>query len=185
MLRTLLLILVIWIADPCFAEWTQRADFGGSARHRASGLSVGNRGYMGLGHFNGTGVETYFSDWWDYDPGTNAWTQKADFIGNNGQGDLGVVGFGNSEFAFAGAGELYLVPSNNQLFAKVNAEKQGEFEFRFIDVSGSIMLESITMNKGDNEIQLNTFSKLESGVYIVEILDLEGDRIHQQRVVKL
>lgn len=60
------------------SQWTQLADFGGSARHRASGLVIGNKAYVGSGHINGTGQESFFNDWWEYDPATNGWTQKAD-----------------------------------------------------------------------------------------------------------
>lgn len=33
---------------------------------------------MGFGHINGTGTETIYNDWWEYDPSNNSWTQKAD-----------------------------------------------------------------------------------------------------------
>lgn len=106
--KHLLLILFAFGVNYSFAtsQWTQRADFPGSGRHRATGASVGNKGYLGLGHYNGTGVETYFSDWWEYDPGTNAWAQKADFIGNNGLGELGARTISLETVCFVGLGEL-------------------------------------------------------------------------------
>ena len=61
--------------------WIQRADFGGEARHRTSAVALGNSVYFGLGHYNGAGPNILFDDWWEYDPATNAWTQKADFLG--------------------------------------------------------------------------------------------------------
>lgn len=60
-------------------QWTQMSDFPGAGRHRASTLTIGNKGYLGFGHINGTGVDTYFNDWWEYDPATDSWTQKASF----------------------------------------------------------------------------------------------------------
>ena len=66
------------------AWWEKRADFGSNARHRGTGLSIGNKGYFGLGHYNGAGPNIVMSDWWEYDPATNSWSQKADYIGNNG-----------------------------------------------------------------------------------------------------
>lgn len=111
LLRNLLLIS-IFIALSNFVSagaWTKMADFGGATgRHRAVGLSIGNKGYMGTGHINGTGVETYFSDWWEFDPATNSWSQKADYIGNNGQGDLGLVSVSidDLDVGFVGLGEL-------------------------------------------------------------------------------
>lgn len=86
-------------------QWEQRADFGGLGRHRATSISIGTKGYMGLGHVNGAGTETYFSDWWEYDPATNAWTQKADFIGYSGNGELGAHGMGLETVGFVGIGE--------------------------------------------------------------------------------
>ena len=67
-----------WEYDPVTNAWTQRADFGGGTRAGAVGLSIGNKGYIGLG------TATYPSyswpaDWWEYDPVTNSWTQRANF----------------------------------------------------------------------------------------------------------
>lgn len=63
------------------AGWIQKADFGGEARHRTTMLTIGNKIYTGLGHYNGAGPNILFDDWWEYDPATNAWTQKADYAG--------------------------------------------------------------------------------------------------------
>ncbi|MFI5203476.1 MAG: T9SS type A sorting domain-containing protein [Flavobacteriales bacterium] len=60
--------------------WIEKANFGGDARHRAVAFSIGNRGYMGLGHVNSI-VDILFNDIWEYDPGSNSWTQKANFGG--------------------------------------------------------------------------------------------------------
>ncbi|MCH2228743.1 MAG: hypothetical protein MK105_00260 [Crocinitomicaceae bacterium] len=57
------------------SDWIQRANFPASGRHRATGISIGNKGHMGLGHYNGAGFETIFSYWWEYDLATNSWTQ--------------------------------------------------------------------------------------------------------------
>lgn len=60
--------------------WIEKANFGGDARHRATAFSIGNRGYMGLGHVNSI-VDILYNDFWEYDPGSNSWTQKANFGG--------------------------------------------------------------------------------------------------------
>ncbi len=84
-------------------DWDQKADFGGLARHRTTALAIGNYVYFGLGHFNGAGPNILFEDWWEYDPATNAWTQKADYGGGlmyhaSGFtiGNLGYVGTGRA-----------------------------------------------------------------------------------------
>ena len=38
-------------------------------------FSIGSKGYIG------TGYGGLRNDFWEYDPATNAWTQKADFAG--------------------------------------------------------------------------------------------------------
>ncbi|MBI3502191.1 MAG: T9SS type A sorting domain-containing protein [Bacteroidetes bacterium] len=60
--------------------WTQKASLPAAARHRCAVLNIGGRAYLGLGHYNVMG-DVLFDDWWEYDPGTNSWTQKANFGG--------------------------------------------------------------------------------------------------------
>lgn len=64
--------------------WTQKADFGGGNRVFAVGFSIGDKGYMGTG----LGSGGYASDFWEYDPSLNTWTQKAD-PGGPGAGSFG------------------------------------------------------------------------------------------------
>jgi N-acetylneuraminic acid mutarotase len=58
--------------------WTQKESCPATGRHRGIAISIGNRGYAGLGHVNAI-TDILYKDWWEYDPGTNSWTQKADF----------------------------------------------------------------------------------------------------------
>ncbi len=60
--------------------WLQRSGFPGPARHRGTAAAVGNRGYVGLGHINSV-FDILFDDWFEYDPGSDSWTQKASFPG--------------------------------------------------------------------------------------------------------
>ncbi len=92
-------------------EWNQKATFGGVARHRSSAFVIGEKGYVGMGHYN-TGEHVIFKDFWEYDPATDSWTQKADFggslryqcsgfsIGNYGYLGLGRNAEGNYEQDF-------------------------------------------------------------------------------------
>lgn len=81
-------------------QWQKKANFGGVGRHRAFGISIGNKGYIGLGHVNGTGLDISYNDWWQYDPASNSWTQKANYpIANHG-----AVGFGTSTKGYVGGG---------------------------------------------------------------------------------
>lgn len=86
------------------ALWTKMSDLPGKGRHRGTGIAIGHKGYIGLGHYNGTGVNIMLSDWWEYDPSNNTWTQKADFIGNNGNGNYAALAFGMESKGYIGGG---------------------------------------------------------------------------------
>jgi N-acetylneuraminic acid mutarotase len=80
--------------------WIKKSNFGGVGRHRAVGIAIANKGYMGLGHVNGTGVDISYKDWWQYDPASDTWTQKANFPVNN----HGAVSFATSTRGYIGGG---------------------------------------------------------------------------------
>jgi len=63
--------------------WIQKSSFAGVGRHRAVGCATENKGYLGLGHVNGSGVDYSYKDWWEYDPSSDSWSQKASFPVNN------------------------------------------------------------------------------------------------------
>ena len=93
----LFLVEVLYLnANP----WVQKADFGGPGRHRATGISIANKGYMGLGHVNGSGIEINYKDWWQFDPASNSWTQKANFPVLN----HGAVSFSTDTRGYIGGG---------------------------------------------------------------------------------
>ncbi|NVK65132.1 MAG: T9SS type A sorting domain-containing protein [Flavobacteriales bacterium] len=101
-MRFLLVLFVLFLNANCFAGgWIQKADFGGIARHRTTMLTIGNKIYIGLGHYNGAGPNILFNDWWEYDPSTNSWSQKADYLG----GDCyHATGFTMNNIAYVGTG---------------------------------------------------------------------------------
>lgn len=67
-----------WEYDPAANVWTQKADFGGTARGGAFGFGTGSKGYIG----GGTDITSNDqNDFWEYDPSANVWTRKADFRG--------------------------------------------------------------------------------------------------------
>lgn len=88
-----------WEFDPVTGVWTQKADFAGGRRVYATGFSIGNKGYAGLG------TAAYYDwrkDMWEYDPAYNTWRQLADFAGGFRQlmvgfaiGNKGYMGTGN------------------------------------------------------------------------------------------
>jgi N-acetylneuraminic acid mutarotase len=101
-LLTLLYIMAAFSFSAKADYWTQKADFGGVKRTAPFSFSIGNKGYVGCGGRIGVTQSNYYKDFWEYDPSTNAWTQKANFggakravacgfsIGNKGYAGLGV-----------------------------------------------------------------------------------------------
>lgn len=89
-----------WEYDPILNTWTQKVNFGGVPRFGSTGIAIGNKGYAGLGIINiGVGIQT--SDFWEYDPVLNIWTQKINFGGGTRYvatgfsiGTKGYIGFG-------------------------------------------------------------------------------------------
>jgi N-acetylneuraminic acid mutarotase len=105
MMRLLLLLFLTFSFQSSAEQWVKRADLPGVGRHRACAAGIVNKGYMGTGHFNGTGVETYLADWWEFDPATNSWTQRADYPGNAGNGDCGNHAWVYNNAVYVGLGE--------------------------------------------------------------------------------
>jgi N-acetylneuraminic acid mutarotase len=65
-----------WEYNPTTNVWTPKTDFGGGMRAEAVGFSIGDKGYIGTGtsSLDNTGLK---NDLWEFNPGTNSWTQKA------------------------------------------------------------------------------------------------------------
>ena len=81
--------------------WTQKAGIPAEGRHRTTGWSIGNKGYIGLGHYNsGPQGNVAKSDIWEYDPTTDSWTQKADYGGGP---TYGATAFTIGNYAYVGA----------------------------------------------------------------------------------
>ncbi len=84
-------------------NWIQKADFPGIGRHRLTGITIGNKGYVGLGHMNGTGVNIIYKDWWQFDPASNSWSQKADYVTLC----YAAIAWGNSTNGYIGGGTAF------------------------------------------------------------------------------
>lgn len=103
-MKNLLLVLSLLAGSYSFgAAWTQMSDYGGEARHRTTMLTLGNKIYAGLGHYNGAGPNILFDDWWEYDPATNAWSQKADYLGGI---CYHAAGFAINDIGYVGTGRI-------------------------------------------------------------------------------
>jgi len=85
--------------------WLQKTSFGGTARSGAVGFSIGSKGYIGTGDYGssggGYGGSSYKYDFWEYDPATSVWTQKANFAGTD---RYYAVGFSIGNKGYLGTG---------------------------------------------------------------------------------
>lgn len=70
-----------WEYNPANDTWTRRADFPGEYRFTAVGLGIGTKGYIGTGTKYYTSNYERLNDFWQYDPATDTWTQKANVGG--------------------------------------------------------------------------------------------------------
>lgn len=68
-----------WEFDPLTDTWTQKADLPAIGRTGASGFTIGSKGYVGLGFFQKYPQLSFLSDFWQFDPAMNQWTQLGDF----------------------------------------------------------------------------------------------------------
>lgn len=97
----------VWEYDLDAKKWTRKADFPGIARVDGKAVTLGGKLYFGTGNEYTTknNIATTLSDWWEYDPATDKWTEKAKLpvakYGLNGfvVNGKAVLGMGNS---FAG-----------------------------------------------------------------------------------
>jgi hypothetical protein len=87
-----------WEYNPATDIWTQKANFGGTARAYAAGFSIGSKGYIGAGN---DGERK--NDFWEYNPSTDAWTEMANFGGAARQS---AVGFSIGNKGYLGTGNI-------------------------------------------------------------------------------
>lgn len=84
----------LWEYNPTNDSWTQRADLPGSGRRNAIGFAMNGKGYVGTGIDNDEAtIGVKLTDFWEYNPLTNNWLQKANFPGATGDGIYYATGF--------------------------------------------------------------------------------------------
>ncbi len=90
-----------WSFDPDANHWTRLADIPGTRLYRGYGVgfSIGDKGYIGLGADNG--LDSPVANFYEYDPTTNIWTDKASMPDVSRQGAFAFVQKG---VAYVGGG---------------------------------------------------------------------------------
>ncbi|MBP9882029.1 MAG: fibronectin type III domain-containing protein [Chitinophagales bacterium] len=90
-----------WQYEPASDSWIKKVDFGGNARLGAIGFSIGEKGYIGTGQSMSDVELNYAKDFWEYNPISDTWTQKADFALTERSY---AIGFSLSGYAYVGTG---------------------------------------------------------------------------------
>jgi len=108
----------LWEYDPSNQQWTKKANFPGGGRFYATGFSINNKGYVGMGR---DGSSNY-NDLYEYNPLTDSWTAKANFPGvarfNSAFatiGDTAFVGMGSTSSSTSSyQSDFYMyIPASN------------------------------------------------------------------------
>jgi len=76
----------VWQYSATTDSWNQRTDFPGLARWHATGVSIGEKGYFGMG----TCADSTLADFWKFNPMTDQWTQLNDYPGGGQRSVLGL-----------------------------------------------------------------------------------------------
>jgi hypothetical protein len=97
--------------DQASNTWTQKHELPTLGRLDATGLSIGNAGYIGTG-FDYT--NTMYNDWWQYDPTSDNWTQKASLPGTWGRS--GASSFSIGQYGFVTCGTVIGPAARNDLW---------------------------------------------------------------------
>lgn len=103
MIRFLIISILFICANSValgYEIWNQKEQLPAVGRHRGTGIAIGDKGYVGLGHMNGTGNNIIYQDWWEFDPATNSWTQKSNFPAMT----YGAAAFSVGNFGYVGGG---------------------------------------------------------------------------------
>jgi len=83
-----------WEYDPVLNTWTQMANLIGVERRNAIAFSINDKGYVGTGMDNPeASLGSTLSDFMEFDPIGNIWTNKSNFPGSFGGGIYFATGF--------------------------------------------------------------------------------------------
>lgn len=108
-----------WKYDPSNDTWMQIADIPGGRRRNAVAFTIGDFAYVGTGMDSVVattpGAQT-LSDFWQFDPSNNSWTQKADYPGSFGNGIYFATGFAIDSKGYVCCGKRGPNNYSNQLW---------------------------------------------------------------------
>lgn len=86
--------------NPSNNTWLQKASYPGIPIFGAASFALAGKGYYGVGNA-GVATGPYYNDFYEYNPVSDVWTQKAQFPG---AGRYGVHGIATSNYGYVGLG---------------------------------------------------------------------------------
>jgi N-acetylneuraminic acid mutarotase len=96
-----------WEYDPSENTWSQKADMTEHGRYDAVGFAIGGKGYVGTGFRYIGNIGSQLGDFWEYDPSSDSWTQKANVGGPARELAVG-FSIGNMGYIGTGIGTSFL-----------------------------------------------------------------------------
>ncbi|WP_299461311.1 IPT/TIG domain-containing protein [uncultured Microscilla sp.] len=136
--------------------WTQKKDFGGSAREFAISFGIGTKGYIGLGRTDQQ-FDKALSDLWEYDAANDTWTQKASYPGGKRTApvvfvidDIAFVGLGLDETKAEKKDFWQYKPANNT-WAQLT-DFAGTYSIQGGEAAFSVGSSGFVIKSGSNEL---------------------------------
>lgn len=137
-----------WEYDPGTDTWMQKSNFPGVGRRDAVGFAIGAKGYVGTGiDAPDSWTGNQLSDWYEYNPVTNAWTTKASCpSGQSWGGIYFATGFVVNGMGYVLGGKLSASyysnelwqynPTNNIWTQKAGFPPQGRYSMSAFSING-------------------------------------------------
>lgn len=158
----------LWEYDKLTDSWLQKATFPGLGRHWATGFSIGNSGYIGIGNSELTGSPC--SDFWEYDLNSDSWIQRADYGGGN---RTSAIGFSIGSYGYIGTG----TGPTNQTFWKF-----GKGDSTTTSVKNDEELIKLNIWVIEKNIFIDTKAPIDESLNFV-LFDIQGRIIKEKELI--
>ena len=157
-----------WQWDQATDVWTQKTNFGGTARNLASGFSIGGKGYLGTGH-DGSPQ----NDFWQYTPESNPCVPPSSARNNTQQLPPATI---NTPSAIS----VYPNPNNGDMTIKYFIPQNEKAELSIYDLSGR-KVKSYFLTGENNQLSISE-TDLQEGIYFYTVIS-NGNQIKQDKIV--
>ena len=156
-----------WEYDPntvTGGTWTQKANFAETARDCGTGFSIGTKGYIGLGYIGSdNNGDILMQDFWEYNPTTDAWTQKTDF-GSKHKGPLKDVAIDETGRVSNEDLVVYPNPSSSTFSFSLKTTDEELVTIQIFDMMGRVVREYNSLSPDD---VMTIGDNLDAGEYLL------------------